>query len=63
MEQQFIKIKEQVSFKASWGVMCNPQLRDGHLTLPLGWEEELEKRNIEYSYVTIFIPNEIDEII
>ena len=32
-----------------WGVVCSPILLDGKYCLPLGWEIELNKANIEFT--------------
>lgn len=31
-----------------WGVLANPVLNNGNYLLPLGWEDELTKANIEF---------------
>jgi hypothetical protein len=52
---QVIKINEYIEFKAEWGVYCNPIQYENFYYLPLGWEEELDKRNISYEIIEITI--------
>tara|TARA_R110000851_G_scaffold183123_1_gene332224 strand:- start:2277 stop:2501 length:225 start_codon:yes stop_codon:yes gene_type:complete len=35
------------------GVVCSPILLDGKYCLPLGWEAELDKENIEFTIEVI----------
>jgi len=50
-------------FKSEWGSWCIPQPFEGKFYLPLGWEEELTKRNIEFSIeeIELTYPNIEDE--
>jgi hypothetical protein len=46
-------------FKTSWGTWCKPiQYEDGYY-LPIGWEEELIKKSIEFDIREIEIQNNI----
>jgi hypothetical protein len=51
MKETLLKLTEKVEFKSSWGSICSPVERDGFYVLPLGWEEELDNRNISYEVV------------
>jgi hypothetical protein len=45
-----IILKQNIEpFKSEWGSWCIPQPFEDKFYLPLGWEEELTKRNIEFS--------------
>lgn len=37
-------------FKSNWGVWCQPQECEQGYFVPIGWEEELDLRNIQYEY-------------
>jgi hypothetical protein len=49
-------------FESSWGSMCVPQSYNDGFILPLGWEEELESRNINYEVIDYVVENN-EEII
>jgi hypothetical protein len=38
-------------FESSWGSMCVPQSYNDGFIIPLGWEQELESRNINYEVI------------
>ena len=45
----------------AWGVSGQPVLNNGNYLLPLGWEEELIKANIEFEVKEVEIYEEIIE--
>jgi hypothetical protein len=54
------------SFKSTWKVNCIPFLNNGNYLLPLGWEDELLKRGIDFEVkeVELFeegVPDNIEE--
>jgi hypothetical protein len=59
--EKVIKISEKVNFTSIWGVIASPiPYEDGYI-LPLGWEEELDKRNISYTIIDYTPPpNDLD---
>jgi hypothetical protein len=48
-------------FKSKWGAWCYPQQVENKYYVPLGWEEELDDRGIEYTIGEIEIINHVDE--
>jgi hypothetical protein len=40
-------------FQSQWGVIAQPIPYDNGYVLPVGWEEELSERNIEFSIIEI----------
>jgi len=49
-------------FESSWGSMCVPQSYNEGFILPLGWEQELESRNISYEVIDVVVEdNEVKQ--
>jgi hypothetical protein len=46
-------VKEIEPFMSDWGSLCKPVEFNNGYTLPLGWEEELESRGIEFEVIEI----------
>ena len=63
--EQVIKITTEIdSFTTKDGVVCSPMKVEDYWILPLGWEEELDSRDIHYEAVEVELPEEeIDEYI
>jgi|DEB0MinimDraft_4_1074332.scaffolds.fasta_scaffold02009_13 hypothetical protein len=45
---ELLLVEDFEPFTSDWGVVCEPCICDQGLFVPVGWEEELEKRNINY---------------
>lgn len=57
MEEKVIYIREKItSFKSKWGVICEPIPYDNGYIIPLGWESELEAKNIEFKIINYKAP-------
>ena len=48
-------------FSSSWGINAKPILNNGNYLLPLGWEEELTKRGIDFEIKEVDFFEEIIE--
>ena len=48
-------------FESSWGSMCVPQSYNNGFILPLGWEQELENRNIGYEVIDYVVEDNEEE--
>jgi hypothetical protein len=48
-------------FESSWGSMCVPQSYNEGFILPLGWEQELESRNISYEVIDVVVEDNEEE--
>ena len=63
MEEQVIYITNKItSFKSQWNVICTPIPYDNGYIIPLGWESELQAREIEFTYVD-YIPPQLEELL
>jgi hypothetical protein len=58
MKETLLKLNEEVNFKAAWGSICQPIPREDYFILPLGWEAELDSRDIVYETVELDIIQE-----
>jgi len=49
-------------FLAHWGSWAIPQLHDEGWILPLGWEDELTKRGIDFEEIEIYDSTEVKRL-
>lgn len=64
MYKQVIFLTDKIEeFKSSWNVVCKPTPYDNGYIISLGWENELQSRGIEFTYVEYIAPIIEDEII
>ena len=62
MYKKVIFLNEQIKeFKSKWNVICKPTPYDNGFYVPLGWEDELTKKGIEFTHKEIFIKEEEEE--
>lgn len=56
--EKLIVVSNFESFKSNWNVDCTPVLNNGNYILPLGWEKELQDKNIAFEVKEVDVYNE-----
>jgi hypothetical protein len=62
MEMIFLNTEIE-TFTTAEKVVCNPVPYENGYVLPLGWENELQSRGIEFTYVDYVSPIIEDEVL